>query len=169
MLELNTERLRIVALDVENYGLFLYEHGQMLRNLGVTVTTEDIDENFAKMFVESYKQAKKDPINYVWYTNWQIILKSKNLIIGGLCFKGHPDENGYVEIGYGMDPNYLNNGYMTETLNVVINWALAHEAVKGVIAETEKDNIPSQKVLAKNGMEKYKETNDCYWWLINKQ
>jgi len=166
MFELDTERLRIVALDVENYGLFLNEHGQMLRKLGVKVTTEKLDEDFREMFLESYELALKDEENYMWYTNWQIILKSENLIIGGLCFKGCPDTNGYVEIGYGMDPNYQNKGYMTETIKGVANWALTQESVKGVIAETDKGNIPSQKVLIKNKMEMYKETEDCYWWII---
>ena len=37
MLELNTERLRIVCLDLENFRLYIHEYGNMQRNIAVQV------------------------------------------------------------------------------------------------------------------------------------
>jgi RimJ/RimL family protein N-acetyltransferase len=49
------------------------------------------------------------------------------------------------------------------------NWALQQSCVTKVVAETEKDNIPSQKVLKKCNMKIFKETKECFWWELGKE
>lgn len=105
--------------------------------------------------------------DYLWLTNWQIILKSENKSIGSCNFKNLPDKNGSVEIGYGIHNNYRNRAFMTETLAAMCNWALSWANVNYVIAETEKDNIASQCVLCNCGMKIYNETDSCFWWKTN--
>lgn len=56
--------------------------------------------------------------------------------------------------------------YATEAIRETVKWALEQEGVVSVIAETEKDNISSQKVLQKIGMIKYDETDTDYLWRI---
>lgn len=51
---------------------------------------------------------------------------------------------------------------MTETLKSIIKWAFKHDKFKSVVAETNKGNIASQRVLEKVGMEKYKEEEKTY-------
>ncbi len=50
-----------------------------------------------------YQTALNDMSNSMWYMLKQIVLVTENKIIGGICFKGSPNENGEVEIGYGLD------------------------------------------------------------------
>ena len=57
---------------------------------------------------------------------------------------------------------------MTETLKIIIKWSFRHDEIKSVIAETNKDNKASQRVLEKGGMKKYKEEEKTYWYKINK-
>jgi [ribosomal protein S5]-alanine N-acetyltransferase len=47
---------------------------------------------------------------------WIIIEKIENAIIGGLCFHGEPDENGALEVGYGIDSDFCNKGYVTKDM-----------------------------------------------------
>ncbi|MGV8138864.1 MAG: GNAT family N-acetyltransferase [Mangrovibacterium sp.] len=94
--------------------------------------------------------SKKD---YLFYTMWIVVEKSKRAIIGGICFHGEPDKNGEVEIGYGTDDGYRNGGYMTETISGLVQWATANKKIQIIKAETYKTNTPSIRVLEKNNFE----------------
>ena len=167
LFKLETERLTIIPLNLENFKLFLEDTKTMEKNLGVNITGKEPGPELKEIFRKSYDKALKDKKNYLWYTNWQIILKEENRIIGGITFKGLPNSNGEVEVGYETDNEYQNKGYMTETLTGLIKWAFKHEGVKCVIAETEKKNKASQRVLEKVGMKKFKQTKNYYWYRIN--
>ncbi len=56
-----------------------------------------------------------------------------------------------VEIGYGLKEEYRHHGYMTEAVKVITEWALSQDGVKQVEAETDAENIASQKVLLQSG------------------
>lgn len=164
LMELETSRLIIKPLTVKQFKLLLESFGKMEQALGLMssgeVWTEDVQEAMEVL----YKEALKNPIDWIWYTNWQIILKSENKAIGSLCFMRAPDEKGVVEIGYGIHEKYHNKGYMTEALQVVCGWALNQDGVKAVAAETEKDNIASQQVLQKSGFKVLEEREQSLLW-----
>ncbi len=92
-----------------------------------------------------------EPDKRIWYTVWFIELKNHpGTIIGDLSFKGmNPD--GMVEIGYGLREGYCGNGYMTEAVKRVSEWAIRQSGVTRVEAETDPENMASQKVLLKAG------------------
>jgi len=164
---IETKRLKIVPLTIEEFRLLLLGTDKMEQALGLTPSSESMDE-YTQMAMEyNYKEALKYPDNYIWYTSWQIILKSENKAIASACFKYRPDENGQVEIGYGTNLNYRNQAYMTEAVQELCKWALEQPGVKRVIAETDKANIASQRVLEKCGMVRYKVSNIGLWWHIN--
>lgn len=56
-----------------------------------------------------------------------------------------------IEIGYGLKEEYRHHGYMTEAVKAITEWALSQESVKQVEAETDAENIASQKVLSRSG------------------
>ena len=84
-----------------------------------------------------------------WYAMWMIEQKD-GTHAGDLCFKGL-DENGVVEIGYGILDKYHGKGYATEAVKAAISWAFDQPGVTIIEAETEKDNAKSQRVLQKCG------------------
>lgn len=86
-----------------------------------------------------------------WYAIWMIEFED-GTHIGELCFKGI-DESGTTEIGYGISEKYQRHGYATEAVSAVVSWALAQNAINCVIAEVDKDNIASRRVLEKSGFE----------------
>lgn len=167
-MELETERLIIKPLTLNQFKLLLQGLDKMEQALGLlpsgVVWTEDVQTAMEML----YKEALKNPIDWIWYTNWQIILKDENKAIGSLCFMRAPDEKGMVEIGYGIHESYRNKGYMTEALQVVCDWALNQEGVTVVTAETEKDNIASQHVLQKCGMFIFDKTDNNFCWKLVK-
>ena len=67
-------------------------------------------------------------------------------------FKGVPDSNGEVEIGYGIDPQFQRQGYMTEAVKAMIQWAFSEPACRVITAIlSAPDNIASHRVLEKSG------------------
>ena len=163
-LTLSTPRLQIVALDLENLYHYCHHYGDVQRNLGLKVTMEDQDRDIKYVFGQAHYAAMNDPENYLWYTSWEMILETERIIIGGVCFKGPPDEDGAVEIGYGIEPEYWNRGYTTEALIALIDWAQKQPDVKHFKASTEPDNAASHAILKKLGFVAYEENRGLTWW-----
>ena len=167
-MRLETERLILVPLSIEYFKLYLEDRSKMEKNLGVEITGEKTSAEKKKIFQKPYEQAKKDRKNHLWHTHWQVISKDENRIVCGITFKGVPNNKGEVEIGYGTRVGFQNRGYMTETVKKLSQWALTQKDVKWVVAETNIDNIASQKVLEKSGFERFKIDSESYWYKIAK-
>jgi len=102
--------------------------------------------------------------NYLFSTLWTIIFKPVKKMAGDLCFSGVPDDNGEIELGYGIHEGFRNNGFMTEAIDGIIQWAKNQPSVKAIIASTEKENVASFTVLVKNNFVKTGETDTLYFW-----
>lgn len=113
------------------------------------ITKTDTDDLRAA-YQEMLTGCKSDPENREWYAPWAMELKAEHTRIGDLCFKGPVHENA-VEIGYGIQPAYEGNGYTTEAVSAMTQWAFGSADVIFVEAETEPDNKASQRVLEKCG------------------
>jgi ribosomal-protein-alanine N-acetyltransferase len=84
-------------------------------------------------------------------------------------FKGVPDGQGEVEIGYGIDPACQGQSYATEAVRALIAWAFQSPECTSVIApNTKRSNIASNRVLGKVGMRIYAETAEAISWRIDK-
>ena len=127
----------------------------------LTITSKTIEEMEQKYQIEENEEMKQAYFEMVtemkriqgheeWACDWTICLKS-GIAIGGIGFKGIADEAGNVEVGYGIDEEYQNQGYATEAVGAMVQWALSHDEVLCVQAQTEAENEISQKVLRKNG------------------
>ncbi len=168
MFILETKKLKLIPLDTQNLRWSIDDRRKMERNLGVKITDTELEEPVKTAMRTSLKMVLENKKDYLWFTSWEIVLKKENRIIGGLCFKGCPDEKGRVEIAYGMQDEYRCKGYATEAVRELTNWAFSFNNVTEIIAETEKGNLPSHRVLEKGGMEKYEENEKMFWWRINK-
>lgn len=99
---------------------------------------------------EMLSGGKSDPENRVWYAPWSMMLKDTQEYVGDLGFKG-PVKNHAVEIGYGVLPEYEGQGYTTEAVQAMTQWAFQQKDVVFVEAETDPENKASQRVLEKCG------------------
>jgi ribosomal-protein-alanine N-acetyltransferase len=85
---------------------------------------------------------------------WYFILRqgpAGRIAIGNGGFKGKPDPDGAVEIGYSIMEGYQRRGYGTEIVRGMIGWAFEHPEIERVIAETLPELTGSIRVLEKNG------------------
>jgi len=112
--------------------------------------------------------AAEKKADYVWDTFWFFVEKTKRIVMGSACFKGTPDSEGSVEIGYGISPDFERKGLTTEAVQALVSWAFLDYRVQIVRAETLKDNLASQAIVKKCGMVYERETEECYWWKIHR-
>ena len=99
---------------------------------------------------EMLSGGKSDPGNRVWYAPWSMVLKDAQEYVGDLGFKG-PVKKHAVEIGYGVLPEYEGQGYTTEAVQAMTQWAFQQKDVVFVETETDPENKASQRVLEKCG------------------
>lgn len=71
--------------------------------------------------------------------------------IGGIGFHGAPDDEGRVEIGYDLAEPARGQGYATEALRALSQWALARDDVSVLCAAVEPGNVASQAVVSRAG------------------
>lgn len=132
-LQLKTKRLCISPMTDEE-----------LRQLAEETTDQELRQAYEEMLEDSLNNREFR----LWYTAWKICLKGNGQIIGTEGFKG-PEDTYSVEIGYGIDKDYEGNGYATEAVKALIEWAFTQENVYYIEAEAAADNVGSRKVLEK--------------------
>lgn len=101
-------------------------------------------------------RAGADP---AWWS-YLVIHTADRALIGLAGYKGQPDAEGRVEIGYGIAPAYRGRGYATETAQGLIDHAFAQAGVLKVWAHTLAEANASFHVLQKCGLEKIAELDD---------
>ncbi|MCB2314012.1 GNAT family N-acetyltransferase [Clostridium tagluense] len=177
MIEVTTQRLKIIPLDIENYRLYIENSNEMEENLGLKITNKIWDKNIKGAFQYRFKKVSENKERYLWETLWIVICKEENCEIASLMIKGYPNEKGEVIIGYGTNETFQNKGYMTEAVEGLIKWIFTNPKALSIVADTEKTNIASHRVLEKNGFIKYKESvktsdegevEELVWWRLVK-
>jgi len=91
-----------------------------------------------------------------------IIEKSSGLSVGGIGFKNSPDVDGAVEIGYGVCQLSQGRGLATEAVAAMCDFA--RRDVRCVLAETDRKNVASQRVLEKAGFVRIQESDETIRW-----
>jgi RimJ/RimL family protein N-acetyltransferase len=80
---------------------------------------------------------------------WLVLLDG--VAIGECGTHGPPDPGGSVEIGYGLAAPFRGRGHGTEVVRQLTALLLGRPDVRRLTARVLLDNVPSQRVLEKNG------------------
>lgn len=86
--------------------------------------------------------------------NWAVTEKNSDNCIGIMGFYRTKPENYRTELGYMILPQYHNKGYVSEAVNTLLDFAFNSLNFHSVEAIIDPKNIPSEKVLLKNGFVK---------------
>ncbi|MEK5463537.1 GNAT family N-acetyltransferase [Paenibacillus sp. FSL R7-0210] len=168
-MKLTGEHLDLSPLSAPELALALADYAGLEQALGLNVTaTATLMDDEEMRYAMRVRHAKvlQDEENYCWLTMWAIIHREQRQLIGFLILKGRPNEQGEVIVGYVLDERYWGQGYATEALRQITAWIFSHPGARWVIADTEKDNLASHRVLQHLGAELYRETEDLFWWRI---
>lgn len=167
---LETTRLKLVPLQHEQLILLKNDPRALAKNLNTHYIERQNDPSVIGHVEEAMefwiKNTQKHRAHFEWYTTWEIILKDENVAVGGIGFSGLPNEKGQSMTGYGLDMRYYNRGIASEALQGIIPWAFANGDLKEIIADTYLSNVPSQKVLLKNGFEEVSRDETLIHWSL---
>ncbi len=167
LLELNTPRLRLLALALSHLDMLIKDPAKLENQLGLPISRAMLTPPvLGALRIKAMKMAGASPRDHAWYTYWLVVVQKVSFGAGLAGFKGAPNAAGEVEIGYGIDPAYQRQGYTTEAVHALLDWAFAQSGCQVVTAETNRDNIASIRVLQKAGMAIYAETEHSYYWQI---
>lgn len=163
-----TERLTLQALSEDQLRAYL--SGQDGPSSGERISRKiltPILERAIKMKLTRLPGLVED--DRLWITYWLIKVPPAGFGAGLIGYKGPPDSNGEVEIGYGIDLAYRSRGYTTEALLGMIEWAFSDPRCQRILApETRRSNLASNRVLQKGGFEIYAETAQSISWRLDR-
>lgn len=158
MLDIQADRLKLIALDARLAGLQTRDPAAFFTALNVQSEASWPPELMdAGAMDRSETQLKLHPEQngwYFWAFIWPDFAGGMDRLVGGGGFKGAPDKDGRVEIGYSMLVSFREQGLATEAVEALIDWAFSTGQVSEVVAETLSHQIASQRVLEKTGFVK---------------
>jgi RimJ/RimL family protein N-acetyltransferase len=151
IMELQTERLILRSFcekDVDVMAQLFANPNFMRFSLGVFTERKQ-----TVAFIEKVIGWDRDGIP----SQFAVIPRGEDAIVGYCGFFHHPEVPGEVEIGYRLHPDYWNRGLITEAARAVRDHGFADLKLPCVISLIHLENIPSRRVAEKNGMKVEKE------------
>ena len=162
---IETNRLTLLPLSLDQLRLHLADAAQLETSLGLLPGHREVNEPLLSIITHFTVPRLKDPANDpLYHTIWIAIDRTTRQIVADAKFKGEPDDDATVEIGYGTYPPFQGRGYMTEMVGGLVTWASQQPGVEHIVADTEAGNIASQRVLEKNGFRQFDQIDDMVWW-----
>ncbi len=153
MHSLPTKRLILLPLSLAQLQAWLRGQQEIERRLGLSFPEGLVGEVVLQaMSAKVHKMEEAPPATWPWYTYWLMQLQNAPVGIGLIGFKGAPNKQGEVEIGYGVAPTYRGQGYTPEAVQALLDWAWTQPECQTVRAITLKNNKASHRVLEKAGL-----------------
>ena len=157
MLFVRNRTHEIHTLRMYIYPLLIYELMLLIASHKIFTSVNNLNGDEFKLDEETTKAIREDLIpklkvaNHNWYfsTMWLMVEKQNKNIVGSFCFYGKPNEKMEVEIGYGVSPKFQNHGYMSETIEGIVEWCSSSNNIKSILAHSNIDNLASNCVLKK--------------------
>lgn len=162
---IDTVRLMLIPLPPKLLRLWVQDMKALEQELSCRYLAEPMEGFFLDIVREQLEITEKDPDNYLWHSFWLLMRKSDRVIVGSAAFKDVPNSEGEVEIGYGLGAAFEHNGYMSEAVMAMCEWALNQEGIKAVIAETDLDGYASQRILGRCGFKELSR-GETLWWRL---
>lgn len=141
-----TERVRLEPLDA--ISVRRLAEGATLSELGWT-DPYDAMAGAAHMLSLRAAQLEQSPQDAPWLVRL-VVERSSDAVVGVVNFHAPPDEDGMVEIGYGVAAEVRRRGYASEAAETMWAWAAEHGArvLRGTVSP---DNEPSIAILRRAG------------------
>lgn len=162
MPELHTNRLIMTTFTHEMIEMLLIDKDAFSEEFLFNIHSEWPLPEYQQFFPYKINKFKENPIENKW--EGLIIHKETNTIIGDMGFKGSPDEEGAINIGYSIVPDQRGKGYASEMGKALVQWGLSQPGVKKVVATCSPDNHPSIKVLQKIGLQFTEDKKGKFYW-----
>lgn len=98
---------------------------------------------------------RADPARRLWGDRLMIsrpIEGGDRRVVGSVVFHGAPDDEGVVEVGYGVEQSSQGKGYGSEATCAAVRWAMEQPGVRVITAATFSWHTASVKILRRAGL-----------------
>ena len=143
---MQTSRLKLIFCKLEYFEALL-QGSQHLADL-LHIRIPERWTQYPELVLVAYDKLRNDPALNGWFF-YLVVHKEDKTLIGTGGFKSVPDANGVVEVGYEVHEDYREQGYGSELLQALIDYAFDHKDVSKVIAHTLEEYNAAVKVLQK--------------------
>ncbi|MBC5992828.1 GNAT family N-acetyltransferase [Pontibacter cellulosilyticus] len=163
---IHTNRLILIPFTLEVTKALIAGDASILPKLGLQLTPFWPDQEAIDTFPKIIKNLElvKAPTGFESY---MVVHRDSMTVIGDAGFKGLPNADGEVDIGYAIIEQAQNRGYGLEAAQGLINWAFQQPNVKVITARCLLDNAPSARVLVKLGMQQVSATEEFIRWKLS--
>ena len=151
---IETVRLQMIPYTPEQLLSLIDDVSEYEKKMGLKAASglRDfiVSDEVSPAWIESLRASSgPDP----WRFGFAVVDRESRSVIGSAGFKGPPDDDGMVEIAYGIVPDFEGRGYATEAAGLLVRFASENSAVQLIRAHTLPTNNASTRVLTKNGFE----------------
>ncbi len=148
---IRTERMELIPATVKLYLLDLHDRVGLATALRADVPGEWPPEQITSEVMEEFLKLMRAGNRKVWNFYWLCRPKAcaPNVLIGSGGFLANA--KGVLELGYSVLPAYQKQGYATEAVRSMVEWAFSALPIDRIIAYTYPHLIASIHVLEKNG------------------
>ncbi|KMM37938.1 GNAT family N-acetyltransferase [Guptibacillus hwajinpoensis] len=148
MAEFETERLKLRKLtyvDLDDVYEFCSNPKVAHPMTWEVNTSREITNDFLKVVITGYEDGESG--------EWAIEWKETGKVIGVAAFIEWSNNHKCIEIGYFLSENFWGRGIVTEALQELIRYGFNELNSNRIEGRCDTDNIGSQKVMRKLGME----------------
>lgn len=151
--------IQIVPCDLEHLSAALDDPAALARRLDAALAPGVIEDEWRSAFVFARDELARRPELFGWWT--ALFLTGPPRVVCGMGgYKGPPDADGVVEIGYSIAPGLRDQGLATAAARELTRLAFADPRVTAVQAHTLAEPNASTRVLEKIGLTKIAELID---------
>jgi RimJ/RimL family protein N-acetyltransferase len=100
------------------------------------------------------------------FGTYQVVRRADDHVIGDVGFMGPPDATGAVHVGCAITEDAQRQGYATEALTAVLEWARTQSGLTCVLADTTRSNVASQRLLERAGLHRVGEDGELIYYML---
>jgi [ribosomal protein S5]-alanine N-acetyltransferase len=147
---IRTPRLELVSMSVPFMrALVAHDLDAAAREIGAHVP-ESLTEDLQDFLRYRLAQLDVDPSILPWLGRAMVLTDEDGTrrVVGSIGFHGAPDEQGRVEVGYRVEPEYRRRGFAREAVQAMFDWAAAAHGIRRFVASISPTNAPSLQLAA---------------------
>ncbi|NDK56068.1 GNAT family N-acetyltransferase [Pontibacter fetidus] len=164
---IHTIRLILIPFTLEITKTLMAGDTSILQQLGLQLTPYWPDQEAIDTFPKIIHNLEKVP-EPNGFESYMVVHRHSMTVIGDAGFKGLPNTEGEVDLGYAIITQAQKNGYGLEVAQGLVNWAFQQTNVKAVTARCLLANVASARVLERLGMQQVSSDAELIRWKLPK-
>ncbi|MDD2195550.1 MAG: GNAT family N-acetyltransferase [Bacteroidales bacterium] len=155
---LASQTIDIVPLRIDDLKQFIKSRAQFENKYNLKPSGLELNQAYKEELNEAVERTPEvwhnKSSDYLFHTLWVFIHRRQKVIIGQFIFNGIPNRDGEVEIFFSIEKPFRQNGYATEVVQAIMDWASQEESFKTLLVEADLNNKAAMASLKRVGFKR---------------